>query len=100
MIKVPKNLIQSMPVEELADWIIKNFPVYDIAVSAAEMLKNEGEEDKISISYAQLRRYFKVRGLATTSPFTAENRGRKPKSERAIAAAAERDELLENGYKR
>lgn len=95
MLKIPKNLY-SLPTEELADYLIKNFSVYDIATATAELLKGEEEVDKISITYSQFRRFFKVRGLAANSPFVRENRGRKPLSEKAIANAEKRDSELFN----
>lgn len=95
MLKLPKNLY-SLSVSDLTDYLIKNYSVFDIAESLAENLKDKEENDKISISYAQFRKYFRVRGLATTSPFTPETRGRKPLSPKAIAEAVEREKVYKD----
>lgn len=92
MIKIPKNLLQSAPASDLADYIVRNFNIYEIAESLAESLKNGDEgAEKISITVEQFRKYFNIRGVSDIR-FERESRGRKPITAKAIALAEEREE--------
>ena len=91
MIKIPKNLLQSAPASDLADYIVRNFNIYEIAESLAESLKDREETDKVSITVEQFRKFFSIRGVSDIR-FERESRGRKPITAKAIALAEEREE--------
>lgn len=92
MIRLLKNFY-SLPQKDLADHLVKNYPIYEIAETAAELLKERDDADKIIITFEQFRRYFKIKGVNSIS-FSRENRGRMPMSPKAIANAEKRDSEL------
>lgn len=67
---------QRLTPEELANWLIANHPITDIAYTAANYLLDAEDDFRIIITQEQFRRCFRVRGFQADG--TAERRGRKP----------------------
>ena len=77
MIKVPRNLLQSAPTQEIADYILRNFSMFEITEALAESLKKNDDSGKIAITPSQFNSYFKIVGVSKVL-FEKEFRGRKP----------------------
>ena len=81
MIKLDRDVYRQarsgeMSLEALADYLMKNYPVYEIAMSLAETI-NFQEIKPIVISEEEFRTHFRIRGIKDNGQ--AELRGRKPK---------------------
>lgn len=72
--KYPRG--QRLSAEELASWLIANYPIMDIAYTAANYLIDGEEDNRIIVTMEQFRRFFRIRGYQPDG--TQENRGRKP----------------------
>lgn len=63
----------TMSLEKLADYLLKNYPVYEIALSLAETIQYEPVKP-IAISREEFEAHFRIRGVKSDG--TEENRGR------------------------
>ena len=89
--KYPRG--QRLSAEELASWLIANYPIMDIAYTAANYLIDAEDDNRIIVTMEQFRRCFRIRGYQPDG--TQENRGRKPLSERLLEAKQRRDDRTE-----
>ncbi len=66
--------------EEIADYLMKNYTAYAIAVAMAEVLATSESFDPIVISEEQFLRHFRLKGkrLDFDGTYKVENRGRVP----------------------
>ena len=82
MIALPRNIYAeaksgTMSLEKLADYLLKNYPVYEIALSLAETINYE-EPKPIVITREEFSKHFRIRGVRDNGE--AELRGR-PKND-------------------
>ena len=63
-----------MTKEELANYLLKTFPVYEIALALAETINYE-EQKPIPITQEEFSRHFRIIGVKPDG--TPENRGRR-----------------------
>lgn len=85
MIALDRNIYRQakageMSLEKLADYLLKNYPVYEIALSLAETI-HYTEPKPIVISEEEFRTHFRIRGIKENGQ--AELRGR-PKSDSIV----------------
>lgn len=78
MIALDRNIYRQakageMSLEKLADYLLKNYPVYEIAMSLAETIQYEPVKP-IAISREEFEAHFRIRGVKADG--TEENRGR------------------------
>ena len=81
MIQLPRNIYLeaksgAMSTERLADYLMKNYPVYEIALALAETI-NYNEPKPIAISREEFEAHFRIRGVKDNGE--AELRGRPRK---------------------
>ena len=81
MIQLPRPIYADakaghMSLDALADYLLKNYPVYEIAMSLAETI-NYTEPKPIVISEEEFRTHFRIRGVKDSGE--AELRGRPRK---------------------
>jgi thioredoxin-related protein len=82
MIQLPRPVYAeaksgNMSLEKLADYLLKNYPVYEIALSLAETINYE-EPKPIVITKEEFAKHFRIRGVRDNGE--AELRGR-PKND-------------------
>lgn len=70
-----------MSKEELANYLLKTFPVYEIALALAETINYE-EPKPITITQEEFSRHFRIRGIKENGEI--ELRGRKSKKDAEI----------------
>ena len=63
-----------MTKEQLANYLLKTFPVYEIALALAETINYE-EPKPITITQEEFEAHFRIRGIKPDG--TPENRGRR-----------------------
>ena len=63
-----------MTKEQLANYLLKTFPVYEIALALAETINFE-EPKPITITQEEFEAHFRIRGIKPDG--TPENRGRR-----------------------
>ena len=89
MLKI-KRFPQGLTTEELADWLVKNNNIMDIAFTAASALQEGLINDKIIVTQEQFVKYFKIRGLRPDG--AEETRGRGSLRERLLRAQRARED--------
>lgn len=62
-----------MSIEQLANYLIKTYPVYEIAMSLAETINYEAPKP-ITITREEFEQHFRIRGVRADG--SSENRGR------------------------
>ena len=62
-----------MSLEALADYLMKHYPVYEIAMSLAETINYEAPKP-ITITREEFEQHFRIRGVRADG--SSENRGR------------------------
>ena len=68
-----------MSLEQLADYLLKTYPVYEIALSLAETINYEAPKP-ITISQEEFERHFRIRGTRDVDGnMVKETRGRPSK---------------------
>ena len=82
MIALDRNIYRQaktgeMSLERLAEYLLKNYPVYEIALSLAETINYE-EPKPIAISREEFEAHFRIRGVKSDG--SEEKRGR-PKND-------------------
>lgn len=85
MIKLERDVYRQarsgeMTLQQLADYLLRTYPVYEIAMSLAETI-NFQEIKPIVISEEEFRTHFRIRGIKDNGE--AELRGR-PKSDSIV----------------
>lgn len=85
MIQLDRNVYRQaktgeMTLQQLADYLLRTYPVYEIALSLAETI-NYTEPKPIVISEEEFRTHFRIRGIKENGQ--AELRGR-PKSDSIV----------------
>ncbi len=83
MIALPRNIYAeaksgTMSLERLADYLMKNYPVYEIALSLAETI-HYTEPKPIVISEEEFRTHFRIRGVKDSGEAELRGRPRKDK---------------------
>lgn len=63
----------TLSIDQLVDYLLKNYPVYEIALSLAETIQYEPVKP-IAISREEFEAHFRIRGVKSDG--TEENRGR------------------------
>lgn len=82
MISLERNIYRmaktgEMTLEQLADYLLKTYPVYEIALSLAETIQYEPVKP-ITISREEFEAHFRIRGVKSDG--SEEKRGR-PKTD-------------------
>jgi hypothetical protein len=87
----------NLPQADLAEWLIRNYNVMDVAFTAACFLLESQQVEKVVLTQEQFVKFFKVRGLREDG--MEETRGRRSLAERLAAARldrAERVKMIDN----
>lgn len=82
MIALDRNVYRQaktgeMPLQQLADYLLRTYPVYEIALSLAETINYEAPKP-ITITKEEFEQHFRIRGVKSDG--SEEKRGR-PKSD-------------------
>lgn len=85
-----KRFPQGLTTEDLAEWLIRNNNIMDVAFTAASALQEGSINDKIIVTQEQFVKYFKIRGLRPDG--AEETRGRGTLRERLLRAQKAREE--------
>ena len=83
MIRIDRSILADvkagrMSIEQLGNYLLRNFPASEIALALAETIQNT-EPKPIVISEEEFRTHFRIRGVKDNGE--AELRGRKPKGD-------------------
>lgn len=78
MIQLDRNVYRQaktgeMTLQQLADYLLRTYPVYEIALSLAETINYEAPKP-IAITREEFEQHFRIRGVKADG--TEENRGR------------------------
>lgn len=85
MIQLDRNIYKQykdgeISVKQVADYLLRTYPVTDIALALAETLEFEAEYKPIAVTQEEFSRHFRIIGVKPDG--TPENRGRRrPKND-------------------